>query len=165
MKTVEERFWGRVAQSDECWLWTGAANPQTGYAYIEIDRRKRLVHRVSYEWAHDCTLVPDQVVMHMCDVRLCVRPDHLRVGTTQDNHADCVAKGRHAWPTTHLYGEKNGNSRLSDEQRLEIAALDGVLPQREIAALFGVAQPTVNRLLKLARAGRLIVAHAGQVAA
>ena len=76
-----------------CWLWTGTQNP-TGYGEIrdKETRRKCLAHRVSWERVNG--QIPEGLfVLHKCDVKLCVNPQHLFLGTHSDNMADWVAKG------------------------------------------------------------------------
>lgn len=93
-RDLSERFWEKVEKTEGCWLWT--ASTRNGYGQIALGGRGNPVlyaHRVSYEMHHGP--IPDGlVVMHTCDVRSCVRPDHLTVGTQAENLADMVAKGR-----------------------------------------------------------------------
>lgn len=87
-----ERFWTKVDKTPTCWLWTAKLNG-TGYGSIGVKGKKYLAHRLSYEIANgpfDKALF----VLHRCDVRNCVRPDHLWLGTQSDNMLDCQAKGR-----------------------------------------------------------------------
>lgn len=93
---VAVHFWSKVAKTDACWLWTGR---QFWDGYGAFDRRidgvKKIfkAHRQSYELSVGA--IPDGLhVLHRCDVRLCVRPDHLFLGTNDDNVADRTAKGR-----------------------------------------------------------------------
>lgn len=85
-----------------CWLWTGTLNTY-GYAMfsMRIDGRKRyfLGHRAMFQWHRGCDLSTEQVLLHKCDVRPCVNPDHLRLGTHADNVADCIKKGRRRYHT------------------------------------------------------------------
>ena len=79
-----------------CWLWTGMTNHK-GYGYI-VQRqggkaRYLRAHRVSYEMSCG-SIAPGMLVLHRCDVRLCINPAHLYVGTYLDNSADAVRKGR-----------------------------------------------------------------------
>lgn len=91
--TYRERFWARVEKTDGCWLWTGPVN-QFGYGQFSFRGHTIHVQRVSYAIAYG---VPASglCVCHHCDVRNCVRPEHLFAGTVGDNLRDMVRKGRH----------------------------------------------------------------------
>lgn len=98
----EARFWSKVdkAPYEQCWEWKAATNPQSGYGVIRVGSkimgtaRTETAHRVSWLLAH--WLIPrDKHVLHKCDNRRCVRPDHLYLGTHQDNMGDVAARGRH----------------------------------------------------------------------
>jgi hypothetical protein len=79
------------------------------------------------------------VVCHKCDVRSCVNPDHLFLGTSQDNYADAAAKGR------NTRGTKHGCARLTEEQVIAIRASSET--QVDIARRYGVRQAHVSRIL------------------
>jgi HNH endonuclease len=88
----DERFWGRVDKSGECWEWTGSLGSH-GYGEFGVAGDRVLAHRYSYELASGP--IPDGLyVCHHCDNRRCVRPDHLFLGTARDNALDMVRKGR-----------------------------------------------------------------------
>lgn len=87
-----ERFWSKVLKTDTCWLWR-AALFSTGYGQFQLDGRPHLAHRVA--WSLTEGPIPDGMrCLHHCDVRRCVRPDHLFLGTDSDNMQDMVSKGR-----------------------------------------------------------------------
>lgn len=96
------RFWPRVnrpCESDACWLWTGHKIPR-GYGRLRLNGRLILAHRVAYEL--EIGPVPNGLlVLHHCDVRACVNPAHLFLGTHADNAADRDAKGRQAKGNRH----------------------------------------------------------------
>lgn len=92
--TVAERFNRFVLRSDSCWLWTGVLI-HNGYGRVTIAQKKCLAHRVAWELEHGQPVPNGKFVLHRCDVRNCVRPSHLFLGTGQDNMDDMRAKGRY----------------------------------------------------------------------
>lgn len=103
-----DRFATRVfALADTgCWLWIGGIEPDGGYGRFRRDDASLIAaHRWSYLASRGALIEP--VVRHHCDVRCCVRPDHLVEGTQAQNIADTVRRGRwtsharvgpRAWP-------------------------------------------------------------------
>lgn len=148
-KTIEEQFWGRVSKTDGCWLWTGRLG-RTGYGRFKPSPEGLvLVHRFSWQM-HNGPVPDDLRVLHRCDVRNCVRPDHLFLGTQADNVHDMHAKGRarkHRGPSRYK-GEKNHLAKLTDADVLEIrrrAAEGAVLG--EMARRYGVSAPTIREVV------------------
>lgn len=89
-----ERFWTKVEKTDACWLWKGAVISSNGYGTIGAGRGHNfLVHRLAYEWAYG-SIPSGLLVCHACDNKLCVRADHLFLGTHKDNTQDMIRKGR-----------------------------------------------------------------------
>lgn len=137
------RFWGRVLRinetSDGCWLWQGATGSH-GYGMIYAYGRPVLTHRLS--WELHCGPVPSEMlVLHHCDVRRCVRPDHLFLGTDADNHADAELKGRIP------RGENHKNSKLTDLQVRKIRELSALGSTRaSLARAFRVAPTTIGKI-------------------
>lgn len=138
-----ERFWSQVEKTETCWLWTGALDDD-GYGFLNgPDSRKTGVHRLAVTM--DGRDIPQgHVIRHTCDVRHCVNPAHLLTGTPADNVADTISRGR----ARVLVGEQCGTAKLTDRQVSEIRALHaaGAL-QRELAARYGVSQPTISGIV------------------
>lgn len=128
-----------------CWLWEGPLN-KTGYGlfYAKTSPTKsRLAHRVSY--AEFIGPIADQLnVLHRCDVRCCVNPDHLFLGTQAENMADCAIKGRHSYGISKNKGLYRTNCTLNPEQILEIRRSD--LSHRELSERFGVDRSQISRI-------------------
>jgi hypothetical protein len=93
--SVAERFWARVSKGDGCWEWQGSVGSH-GYGQLSSsppNKRMLTTHRLSWELHHG--EVPDGLmVLHHCDNKQCVRPDHLYVGTHSDNLRDMWQRGQ-----------------------------------------------------------------------
>ena len=138
MKTLEERFWSKVDRKDpaECWEWQAGKFSQ-GYGQFSVGAKNKLAHRVSYELAHG-PIPEGLVVRHKCDNPCCVNPDHLELGTHENNMDDRASRGRGA------KGEAQGGAKLTEDV-VRAIRLDGRL-QVEIAASYGISQITVSRI-------------------
>jgi hypothetical protein len=77
-----------------CWLWQGFKG-HTGYAQINYRGKSLNGHRMMWIIHRGIKLVTEQYVLHRCDVRHCLNPDHMWIGTAKDNNNDCARKGRH----------------------------------------------------------------------
>lgn len=129
-------FFSLTDRSGVCWHWLGNRMPN-GYGRF----RHVFAHRFAYERL--VGPIPNGLfVLHYCDNPSCVRPDHLFVGTQQDNRNDCKQKGRTA------AREKNGQAKLTSLSASIIRHLEGRVPQRDLAELFGVSQRCVDFVQK-----------------
>jgi len=118
-KNEDTKIWTKVDKTGSCWLWQGVLYPN-GYGRIRFRGREEYTHRVSYILAHG-PILAGMSICHKCDVRNCVNPDHLFMGTQKDNMADMVSKSRQAPPDiTKRVGTDNGRSVLSESDVLAI---------------------------------------------
>lgn len=99
-----ERFWSKVDKGGDCWLWT-AATFSTGYGAFYYGGRNHHASRVSFEIANG-PITGSGYVCHTCDVRSCVRPSHLYLGTAADNARDAVERKRYRTGTDHPSGAR-----------------------------------------------------------
>lgn len=139
-RSFDDRFWSKVTKTDTCWLRQGKLRSD-GYATVTYKGRNQLTHRVAYQLAYG-PISNDIKVLHRCDVRNCVRPDHLFLGTLADNIHDMIAKGR----DRKVRGEDQHAARLTTGQVLTIRAryAAGHETQEEIARDYGVATVTIS---------------------
>jgi len=123
-----------------CWNWSGVLHKQ-GYGMIRSGRTHHLTHRASYKVFKG--EIPDGLfVCHRCDNRKCVNPDHLFLGTVQDNQRDMKSKDR------SMFGEKSSAAKLKESDVLQILSLKGGMTQRAIAKMFNVSPSLVCMILK-----------------
>jgi len=97
-----------------CWLWGGTNLMAYGAMYFE--GKQRYAHRVSYSLFKGP--VPEGMsVLHKCDTPMCVNPDHLYLGTQQDNMKDKLVRGR------NIYGLQHHKRKLTPEAINDILRL------------------------------------------
>src|SRR5947208_1799929 len=92
------RFWAKVDKSGECWNWTASttSNGKWRYGQTGITGLPKRAHRAAWQFAfgnHPCLRGPMLLhicVLHRCDNTICVRPDHLFLGTLKHNSEDMV---------------------------------------------------------------------------
>jgi hypothetical protein len=152
--SLRARFWSNVDKSGDCWIWT-ASKQTAGYGQF----RRRGAHRVVWEFTFG-PIPAGMFVCHRCDVRTCVNPDHLFLGSHKDNMLDMAQKGRAArgdkngarlHPETHARGDRSGArlhpERLKYGEDLPQAVLtkEAVRDIRRRYAAGGISQPMLAR--------------------
>jgi len=106
-----DRLTVRDTETD-CWFWKGEIT-NMGYGRIRVKGKNIGAHRLAFELAKG--KIPEgMLVLHSCDVRSCVNPDHLRVGTQKQNQEDARLRNR------TCFGEKNNKSKLTEEDVVAI---------------------------------------------
>ena len=93
---------------DGCWLWFGPTD-QLGYGKLKIKTRMYKAHRLMWEYFYGRIPI-GMHVLHRCDVRNCVRPSHLFLGTHQDNMRDAANKGK--FENRKQYVQRHSNGRI-----------------------------------------------------
>ena len=165
-----ERYGHLVAPDPNsgCWLWIGTWDFPSGgqrpgstvYGRIEYKGRQTRPHRVAYDMERH-EIPRGLVVRHKCDVSMCVNPDHLEIGTHQDNINDMIERGRmHGDPVPIpkgpknplLAAEANGRAKLSQGQVDEIRARRAFGEScQAIASDFGVTKSYVSKVARRIR--------------
>ena len=143
-----KRFWANIQKTDTCWLWTGETdcNARQAFRYGRLrdgSRDKSMpAHRYYYE-IHKGPIPEGQFICHRCAVPLCVRPEHLFVGTHQDNMNDMVSKERIQRGTQHR------RTTLTEENVRRMRALwaQKAASQKELARMFEVGLSNVKHVL------------------
>ena len=143
--TIIERFWSKVdkecSEFFDCWEWIGTILP-SGYGQFRIDGHGVRAHRFMWELVNG-TIPKDLYVLHECDNRSCVNPDHLRLGTHKENMEDMTEKGR------GKVGEKNGRSKLTVEDIISIRFLyTAGFNMSYLANRFGVSKVQISSIIR-----------------
>lgn len=153
-KPAEERFDASYMPEpmSGCWLWLGRERGSNGYGSIKVAGKHLQAHRYSYE--RFVGQIPNGLfVLHRCDNPACVNPNHLFIGTHQDNQDDKVKKGRQARGVSlgmaqrknKKRGQDSPISKLTWDQVNEIR--DSSEAVRVLAERFNVSTTTINNII------------------
>ena len=140
-KTLKERFdekW--VEDENGCWLWTACGNGE--YGGFQVNGHKKFAHRVSYELYNKKIPIGD-CVLHKCDNPLCVNPEHLFLGSHNDNVQDKCNKNRQA------KGVQHGRAIVTEQEVNKIREMYKTMAftHEEIANIFCVNTSVVFRII------------------
>lgn len=143
-----ERFWAKVFRTPSCWFWTAALI--RGYGRIKpcgtrLNQTPIQANRAS--WMLRNGPIPDGMeVLHDCpieDVRSCVRPEHLKLGTKAENVFDTFRK------TGGIRGESHHLHKLSESQVAEILELcSSGRTHRALGQMFGVSHTAIGLIIR-----------------
>ncbi len=123
-----------------CWIWMRALGTQ-GYGQM-VYRKMQGAHRLSY-LAFKGEIPFGKQVLHTCDIRACVNPDHLYTGTPKQNIADMYKRGR----ANDVCGSRIGTSKLTEDKIPIIRQLlKAGVSQYEIGRRFGVSQQPIAKI-------------------
>lgn len=152
-RSIPQNFFERhrakiaFAGPGECWLWTAGKNSY-GYGDVWARGKVRKAHRESYEDEHGEGSADGLVVRHKCDVRACVNPAHLELGTVSDNNRDMMERGRNA----QAKGEANGSAKLTeaDVRTIRATYVSGCreFGQHALGRRFGVTQSVICDIVR-----------------
>jgi HNH endonuclease len=141
--SLEQRLMLEVQITEDCWLWTGD-RLRNGYGRLSIRCKPFLVHRLAYELFVG-PIPKGLFVCHRCDVKNCVRPDHLFAASARENSLDASRKDR----MHHPYGELQGGHKLTNDVvstiRKRYAA--GEANMRELASEYGVGPQAICNVI------------------
>lgn len=146
----ELRFWSKVnKKSDfECWEWMAYKNKE-GYGKFKVGGKKGTAvgaHRIAFELTNGLIKQeegkPRILVCHKCDNPPCCNPNHLFLGTDQDNVNDREKKGRNKIPM--LKGADHGNAKLTEDQVRTI--FHSNLKGKQLSKIFKVSQGLISSI-------------------
>lgn len=151
---LQEVYNAKVVRSDiGCWGWRGIVTAG-GYGILMVpDASTRsgftslLVHRLSQE-LHGEQIQPGKLVRHLCHNPVCSRPDHLAVGSTQDNVDDKMKAGRLGHVGSKR-GALNMNAKITPHQVVLIREryAKGTTTYKVLATEFGLGISQVARIV------------------
>lgn len=137
LDAIKNLFWSNVLKTESCWIYNKKPNSR-GYGNIGLGNSKQTsAHRFSYE-IHFGSIPSLLFVCHTCDNRMCVNPEHLFLGTHQENVTDMVQKKR------NVKGENHWSNRLTEKQVKEIKyMLKNNINYKIISNRYGVSHHTI----------------------
>lgn len=142
-----ERFEAKIYYGlDGCWYWIGALDTR-GYGQFAINRKSKRAHRVSYLF-YKSIHPREKSVCHTCDNPACVNPNHLFLGSHDENMKDMVKKGRSKVISDTHKGVKNVNAILTPETVRCIRKEYPGLTHKKLGEKYGVHKETIAHLLR-----------------
>lgn len=133
-----DRFWSKVDKTGNCWLWK-ARLTEHGYGQFRFNNKTSRAHRVAYRLTKGD--IPEGLhVLHRCDNRACVNPEHLFLGTHLDNMEDMKSKGK-----SNAYYPR----RFNEEQVRDIRDMyDSGISATSLGKIFGVTGACISCIVR-----------------
>jgi hypothetical protein len=113
----------RTKFQGDCCEWSGKKT-KNGYGRLKINNIETYAHRAMIVAVTGKPIPDGLCVLHSCDNKCCINPNHLRIGTHAENMRDAIERGRTVYPPKGSWtGTKNPKSVLSETDRMEIVKL------------------------------------------
>lgn len=138
IRPISEVLSNYTVSKSGCWNWNGVINTD-GYGMACYQGEQVRAHRLSL-LNHLGLEGSELLALHHCDNRRCINPDHLYLGTNQDNSNDMVNRDR----ANPLRGEDSALSKITEEQAASI--LIDTRPHQKIAEDHSVSKSTVSSI-------------------
>lgn len=144
---VAKAFWKKVNKNGaiqphcpelgRCWLWMASLRDKK-YGQFWLNGKNKNAHVAA--WILTFGAIPNNLyVLHKCDNKLCVNPDHLYIGSQKQNIEDAVKKGRMGKLTPNV---------LEQLQKEYLHVIEGELTLKELAIQFGVTDSAIRWVIK-----------------
>jgi len=142
--STPDKLWANTVRTETgCLVWAGATTrKERGYGMLSWNGERRLAHHLAYELANG-SIPSGMVVMHTCDNSLCINPEHLTVGTQEDNIHDMFKKGR----ARIVRGPSHHKAKLTRQEQEDIARLlNNGVGTAALAAKYRVSRTTIRNI-------------------
>lgn len=141
--SIQCKLYNSIEKRNGCWIWKKDCYPN-GYGYGCFNGKNEYAHRVSYQHFIG-PIERGKYICHKCDIKNCINPDHLFLGTPKDNMQDAKSKGR------------LNNKRICDDEQIKmIKSLKRQgFKTESIAEQFKIDQTTICEIVYGKRARKI----------